>query len=106
MFLFNYRGKSVDRTITNRAFTYVTAGIRQQLLNKRASIQLNAMDIFKSYRNEYNQDSGTLKQLWRNQFETRMVKLNFSYSFGGTVKNTKKSNGTEEERRRSSLGEN
>ena len=106
MFLFNYRGKSVDRTITNRAFTYVTAGIRQQLLNKRASIQLNAMDIFKSYRNEYNQDSGTLQQLWRNQFETRMVKLNFSYSFGGTVKNTKKSNGTEEERRRSSLGEN
>ena len=106
MFLFNYRGKSVDRTITNRAFTYVTAGIRQQLLNKRASIQLNAMDIFKSYRNEYNQDSGTLQQLWRKQFETRMVKLNFSYSFGGTVKNTKKSNGTEEERRRSSLGEN
>jgi len=106
MFLFNYRGKSVDRTITNWAFTYVTAGIRQQLLNKRASIQLNAMDIFKSYRNEYNQNSGTLQQLWRNQFETRMVKLNFSYSFGGMVKNTKKSNGTEEERKRSALSEN
>ncbi len=69
MFLFNYRGKSVDRTITNRAFTYVTAGIRQQFLNKRASIQLNAMDIFKSYRNEYTQNSGSLQQLWRNQFE-------------------------------------
>ena len=106
MFLFNYRGKSVDRTITNRAFTYVTAGIRQQFLNKRASIQLNAMDIFKSYRNEYNQNSGTLQQLWRNQFETRMVKLNFSYNFGGTVKNTKKSNGIEEERKRSALSEN
>ncbi|RBQ11521.1 outer membrane beta-barrel family protein [Pedobacter miscanthi] len=106
MFLFNYRGKSVDRTITNRAFTYVTAGIRQQLLNKRASIQLNAMDIFRSYRNEYNQDSGTLQQLWRNQFETRMVKMNFNYSFGGTVKNTKKSNSADDERRRSALSEN
>lgn len=106
MFLFNYRGKSVDRTITNRAFTYVTAGIRQQFLNKRASIQLNAMDIFKSYRNEYSQNSGSLQQLWRNQFETRMVKLNFSYNFGGTVKNTKKSNGAEEERQRSALSEN
>ena len=106
MFLFNYRGKSVDRTITNRAFTYVTAGIRQQFLNKRASIQLNAMDIFKSYRNEYSQNNGSLQQLWRNQFETRMVKLNFSYNFGGTVKNTKKSNGAEEERRRSALSEN
>lgn len=106
MFLFNYRGKSVDRTITNRAFTYVTAGIRQQFLNKRASLQLNAMDIFKSYRNEYSQNSGSLQQLWRNQFETRMVKLNFSYNFGGTVKNTKKSNGAEEERQRSALSEN
>lgn len=106
MFLFNYRGKSVDRTITNRAFTYVTAGIRQQLLNKRASIQLNAMDIFKSYRNEYTQNSGTVQQLWRNQFETRMVKLNFSYSFGGTVKNTKESNSAEDERRRSTLNQN
>ena len=106
MFLFNYRGKSVDRTITNRAFTYVTAGIRQQLLNKRASVQLNVMDIFKSYRNEYKQDSGTLQQLWRNQFETRMVKLNFSYNFGGTVKNTKKSNSADDERKRSTLNEN
>jgi len=106
MFLFNYRGKSVDRTITNLAFTYVTAGIRQQLLNKRASIQLNAMDIFKSYRNEYTQNSGTVKQLWRNQFETRMVKLNLSYNFGGALKNTKKSNSAEDERRRSTLNEN
>ncbi len=106
MFLFNYRGKGVDRTITNQAFTYVTAGIRQQLLNKRASIQLNAMDIFKSYRNDYNQNSGTVQQFWRNQFETRMVKVNISYSFGGTVKNTKKNNGAEEERKRSALPEN
>lgn len=106
MFLFNYRGKSVDRTITNKAFTYVTAGIRQQFLNKKASIQLNAMDIFKSYRNEYQQNSGLVKQLWRNKFETRMVKLNLSYSFGGTVKNTKKINGADEERKRSALIEN
>ena len=106
MFLFNYRGKSVDRTITNQAFTYVTAGIRQQFLNKRASVQLNAVDIFKSYRNVYQQNSGTVQQLWQNQFETRMIKLNFNYNFGGTVKNTKKSNGAEEERRRSAMSEN
>lgn len=105
MFLFNYRGKNVDRTITNQAFSYVTAGVRQQFLNKKASIQLNAMDIFRSYRNEYTQNSGTVQQIWRNQFETRMVKLNLSYSFGGTVKNTKKSNSAEEERKRSALSE-
>lgn len=51
------------------------------------------MDIFKSYRNYYQQNSGTVQQLWRNQFETRMVKLNFS----GTKKTIKKSNGAEDE---------
>ncbi|KEQ28645.1 hypothetical protein N180_04405 [Pedobacter antarcticus 4BY] len=106
MFLFNYRGKSVDRTITNQAFAYLTAGVRHQFLNKRASVQLNFMDVFKSYRNYYQQNSGTVQQLWRNQFETRMAKLNFSYNFGGTIKTIKKSNGAEDEKKRSTVNEN
>jgi hypothetical protein len=106
MFLFNYRGKSMDRTITNHAFSYLTAGVRQQFLNKRASAQLSFVDIFRSFRNDYQQNSGAVQQFWRNEFETRMVKLNFSYNFGGTIKNTKKSSGAEEERKRSALSEN
>lgn len=106
MFLFNYRGKSIDRTITSEGFAYLTAGIRQQLLKKRASIQLNAMDIFKSYRNRYFQDSGNLKQHWNNTFETRMVKFNLNYNFGGTIKNTRKSSGAEDEKKRGTISEN
>jgi hypothetical protein len=106
MFLFNYRGKSLDRNVTNRAFAYLTAGVRQQLLNKRASAQLNFTDIFKSYRNYYQQNSGEVQQLWINQFETRMVKLNLSYSFGGAIKANKKSNGAEDEKKRSTVNEN
>lgn len=106
MVLFNYRSENMDRTITNQAFAYLTAGVRQQFLKKRASVQLNFVDVFKSYKNVYQQNSGSVQQLWRNQIETRMVKLNFSYSFGGTIKNTKKSNGAEEERKRSTLNEN
>jgi len=96
----------MDRSITNQAFTYLTAGVRQQFLNKRASAQLSFVDIFRSFRNDYQQNSGAVQQFWRNEFETRMVKLNFSYNFGGTIKNTKKSNGVEEERKRSALSEN
>jgi len=96
----------MDRTFTNKGFSYLTAGIRQQFLNKRASAQLNVVDIFKSYLNSYQQNSGFVQQWWRNQFETRMVKVNFSYNFGGTVKNTKKNSGAEEERKRSTLNEN
>ena len=106
MVLMNYRSKSMERTITNQAYAYVTAGVRQQFLNKRASCQLNFIDIFKSYRNNYLQNSGTVRQSWRYELETRMVKLNFSYSFGGTIRNTKKSNGAEEERKRSAVNEN
>jgi hypothetical protein len=106
MFLFNYRGKSMDRTITNQAFAYLTVGVRQQFLNKRASAQLNVMDVFKSYRNYYQQNSGAVQQFWRNQFETRMVKLSLSYNFGGTIKTIKKSNGAEDEKKRSTVNEN
>ncbi|TDQ08449.1 outer membrane beta-barrel family protein [Pedobacter metabolipauper] len=106
MFLFNYRGKSIDRTITNQAFAYLTAGVRQQFLNKRASVQLNFMDVFKSYRNYYQQNSGLVQQVWRNQFETRMVKLNLNYNFGGTIKNARKSDGADDEKKRSTLNEN
>eukprot|EP01133_Synstelium_polycarpum_P016388 gene16388-19500_t len=106
MFLFNYRSKSMDRTITNHAFAYFTAGVRQQFLNKRVSAQLNFIDIFKSYRNYYQQNSGDVQQSWQNQFETRMIKLNLSYNFGGTIKNVKKGNVAEDEKKRSTLNEN
>lgn len=106
MFLFNYSGKNLNRTITNQAFAYLTAGIRQQFLNKRASAQLSVVDIFKSYKNYYQQNSGAVQQLWRNRFETRMVKLNLSYNFGGTIKTFKKSDGAEDEKKRSTLNEN
>jgi hypothetical protein len=106
MFLFNYRGKSIDRTITNKAFAYLTMGARQQFFNKRASAQLNFMDVFKSYKNYYQQNSGIVQQSWRNQFESRMVKINLSYNFGGAIKKATKSNGADEERKRGTINEN
>jgi hypothetical protein len=106
MFLFNYRGKSIDRTITNKAFAYLTMGARQQFFNKRAFAQLNFMDVFKSYKNYYQQNSGIVQQSWRNQFESRMVKINLSYNFGGAIKKATKSNGADEERKRGTINEN
>lgn len=105
MFLFNYRGESMDRTVTNASFAYLTVGLRQQFLNKRAAVQLNCMDIFNSYKNEYQQNSGIVQQHWRNNFETRMIKLNLSYTFGTTIKKGQKSNGAEEEKKRGVLKE-
>jgi outer membrane receptor protein involved in Fe transport len=104
--LFNYRGKSMERNIINNPYTYLTAGTRYSFLAKKAYVQLNFVDIFKSYKNIYQQNSGPVLQLWQNQFETRMVKLNLSYSFGGAIKNTKKSNSAEDEKKRTNMNEN
>lgn len=106
LFLFNYRGKSVERNISNEAFAYLTVGVRQQFLKKRASVQLNVMDVFNSYKNKFQQNSGPIQQNWRNHIETRMVKLNLTYSFGGSIRNAKKVNGAEDEKNRSVVREN
>ncbi len=92
LFLFNYRGKSVNRTITNQPFAYLTMGVKQQFLNKRASAQLNFTDVFNSYINYYQQNSGAVQQLWRNRFETSTLKLNLIYNLR-TIKNAKKLTG-------------
>lgn len=106
LFLFNYRGKSVERNITNEAFAYLTVGVRQQFLKKRASVQLNVVDVFNSYKNKFQQNSGPIQQNWRNHIETQMVKLNLTYSFGGSIRNAKKVNGAEDEKNRSVVREN
>lgn len=90
----------------NQAIACLIAGVRQKFLNRRASVQPNFMDVFKSYRNKYQQNSGAVQQLLRNQFETRMVKLNLSYNFGGMIKTVKKSEGADDEKLRSTLKEN
>lgn len=96
----------MERNISNEAFAYLTVGVRQQFLKKRASVQLNVMDVFNSYKNKFQQNSGPIQQNWRNHIETRMVKLNLTYSFGGSIRNAKKVNGAEDEKNRSVVREN
>ncbi len=106
MFIYNYRGKSVERNISNEAFGYLTVGVRQQFLKKRASVQMSLVDVFKSYKNSFQQNSGAIQQNWRNHIETRMVKVNLTYSFGGTIRNVKKVNSAEDEKNRSIVRDN
>ncbi|MNT14127.1 hypothetical protein D3C86_1631980 [compost metagenome] len=106
MFIYNYRGKSVERNISNEAFGYLTVGVRQQFLKKRASVQMSLVDVFKSYKNSFQQNSGAIQQNWRNHIETRMLKVNLTYSFGGTIRNVKKVNSAEDEKNRSIVRDN
>ena len=104
--LFRYRGKSVDRNITNDPYFTLTSGVRQTLLNNRASIALNVTDIFHTYKSRYLQTSALINQYWNNHYETTAVRLNFTYSFGGKIKKPKSSNGATDEKRRTDIKEN
>ncbi|MCE7044623.1 TonB-dependent receptor [Dyadobacter sp. CY312] len=104
--LFRYRGKSQERNITTEAYFTLTTGIRQSLFDKRATIALNVTDIFNTYKNKYLQQSPVLRQIWENKYETRTIRLNFTYSFGGQISKTKTSDAAADEKRRSDIREN
>lgn len=106
MFLLNYYGKSEERNIVNDPYFMLTAGAKQVFMGKKASVQLNFVDIFNSYKSRYTQNSVVIKQLYENHYETRTIRLNLSYSFGGTLNRTKNSTSADEERNRTNIKEN
>ncbi|RZM22283.1 MAG: hypothetical protein EOO88_29885, partial [Pedobacter sp.] len=68
-----------------------SAGIQKKLLENNASIKLAVSDIFRA-----NISSGSIANVasasakYRNDFDTKMVTLGFSYSFGSKAKQERK----------------
>lgn len=104
--LVRFAGKSQDRNLTNDPYTAVTAGISQSFFNKKANLAFNVTDIFKGYKNSYVQNSLLINQRIENQIETRIARLSFTYSFGGSIKRTKESTSANEEKKRNIINEN
>jgi hypothetical protein len=104
--LFRYRGKSIERNITNDPYFTFTTGVRQMLFGTRGSLSLNVTDVFHTYKNQYVQNSSDIRQYWDNHYETTAARLSFTYSFGGKIKKTKSSDAAEEEKKRTNLKEN
>jgi outer membrane receptor protein involved in Fe transport len=79
---------SARRTIqgTNPSFSILGFGVRKQLLKKKASIGINAIEPFNKYKNfDSNVSSPGFVQRSSFQFPFRSVGLTFSYSFGKTT---------------------
>lgn len=106
LILFRYRGKSVVQNITNDPYFTFNSGLRQQILGNKGIIALNVSDIFHSFKSKYVQNSINVKQYWNNQYETRLLRMNFTYSFGGKIKKPKTSNGADDEKKRTNIKEN
>jgi hypothetical protein len=101
MFFYTYVSRSQDQNIINDANSYVTAGLAQNFLNKRASITISVTDLFNTYRNAYTQNSVNVNQNVFNDYETRIARIRFSYNFGGSIKKTKASTSADDQKDRS-----
>jgi hypothetical protein len=99
--MYRYSGKTQLRNTTNFENSYLTAGFRK-VFNK-GSLSFNVTDIFNSFTNKYLQNSELIRQLWDNNYESRVYRLSFTYNFGGNIKRTKTSNAAESEKSRTSI---
>jgi hypothetical protein len=104
--LYQYRGKSVVQNITNDPYFLVVSGLRQQIFGNRGILAVNVTDIFHSFKSKFVQNSVNVKQYWNNEYETRLIRVNFSYSFGGKIKKPKTGTGADEEKKRTNIKEN
>lgn len=71
----------------------MNVGVQKKILDKKASIKISASDILRT-----NFSSGSISNIagatstYRNDFDTRMVTLGFSYNFGSSGNNVKNRN--------------
>jgi len=70
----------------NPSFSIFGAGLRKQILKKKASIGINTLEPFNKYKNfDTNTSSPGFSQRTTFAFPFRSVGLTFSYSFGKTT---------------------
>jgi hypothetical protein len=86
----------------------IDAGLSKKLWNNRGNIKLSVSDIFKSQGWSGRNDLGGLKLAASGEWESRQLKLNFTYLLGNSqLKGTRKrSTGLEDESKRAATGNN
>ncbi len=78
---------------------YFDAGLAKTFLNKAASLRLSFTDIFDTNRDRFSTQYQNLDISAKYKNETRVVRLNFNYRFGGNADKKRRNNFDEESRR-------
>ncbi|WP_040007250.1 outer membrane beta-barrel protein [Fibrisoma limi] len=77
-----YNSPTASGTVQLVGRGQVSVGVQKSLWNKRANAGLNLSDVFKTMRfGSYNNFANT-EILFRGQFESRVVRLSFTYNLG------------------------
>jgi iron complex outermembrane receptor protein len=85
---------------------WISAGISKQVLNKKGTIKLTALDIFNTYRDRSTVKYQNLDMKIYDKVETRIFRIGFTYRFGNTSlkSSTKHDTSNEEEQERAAGG--
>jgi outer membrane receptor protein involved in Fe transport len=81
-----YTSRSVAGTFIQQPFGMVALGISRAMLNKRGTLRLSATDPFYTNRFEGSSQYQNVDVYLRNTWQSRAIKLNFTYRFSGGEK--------------------
>jgi iron complex outermembrane receptor protein len=82
----NYTSPTVVQgTFKTKALYGVDAGLQKQVLKGAGTLRASFSDIFKTFKIRASSSFAGQEVITRNQGETRMFKLNFSYRFGNNL---------------------
>ncbi|OQP59549.1 hypothetical protein A3860_37180 [Niastella vici] len=89
---FNYQSLSQIFLYRYRPNGYVDAGVKWSFAKKQATLAMNVYDLFKTYPQQQVVNFATQHYTFKNAYESRYLRLTFTYRFGKqTVKDRKAS---------------
>lgn len=77
-----YRSKELSGVFTTKGYYMIAAGVKKDLMQNKASINLMVNDIFKSVQYKESSSYGGIKTYSYGRPDSRSVILSFSYRFG------------------------
>jgi hypothetical protein len=96
-----YNAPAVVGLFENRAQGSLNAGLQKQMFNKKATLRLNVTDIFQTNRARFGIEYPGLDMNIYVRNETRIVRLNFTYTMGkATGKASRRRNTLEDVQKR------
>jgi len=102
-----YNSKDVEGQFTTKPFGQVAAGISKSILKSKATLKLNARDIFYTQTIYGNIEYQNVREKFIQSRDSRVINISFTYRFGKPLKDAgrKRSNGgAAEEQNRVKVG--
>lgn len=95
-----YNAPNVVGLFHTRASGALHVGLQKSFMQKKATVRLSANDLLRTMRLTNKLEYPGLELLIDNRFETRIVRLNFTYNFGKSGKSSRRRSAQDEEQRR------